>query len=46
VIESHGTFVAGYVVATTIYVVYMITLWRRAKRVEALRRTAERRLPS
>jgi hypothetical protein len=32
-IDSSGTFIAGYVIATAIYVVYMLTLWRRAKRV-------------
>jgi hypothetical protein len=42
-IGSRGTFIAGYVIATTIYVVYLITLWRRAKRVDELRRRAERR---
>ena len=41
-IDSRGTFIAGYVVATSIYVVYLITLWRRAKRVDELRRGAER----
>jgi hypothetical protein len=42
-IDSRGTFIAGYVIATSIYVVYLITLWRRAKRVEELRRRVERR---
>ena len=32
-IDSSGTFIAGYVIATAIYVVYMLTLWRRASRV-------------
>ena len=32
-IDTHGTFVAGYVAATVVYVVYTLTLWRRAKRV-------------
>jgi hypothetical protein len=32
-INTHGTFVAGYVAATAIYVVYTFTLWRRATRV-------------
>ena len=41
-IDSTGTFIAGYVVATVIYVTYVVTLWRRAKRVERLRRAAER----
>ena len=42
-IDSSGTFMAGYVIATVIYVVYMVTLWRRAKRVGELLRKAERR---
>jgi hypothetical protein len=42
-IDSRGTFIAGYVVGTSIYVVYLITLWRRAKRVDELWRRAERR---
>jgi len=34
---------AGYVIATAIYVVYMVTLWRRAKRVgEQLRKGGPR----
>lgn len=32
-IDSHGTFVAGYIAASVIYVVYALTLWRRARRV-------------
>jgi hypothetical protein len=32
-INTRGTFVAGYVAATVIYVVYTFTLWRRAARV-------------
>jgi hypothetical protein len=41
VIDSSGTFMAGYVIATAIYVVYMVTLWRRAKRVgEQLRKAS------
>jgi hypothetical protein len=32
-IDSHGTFIAGYVAATVIYFVYTLTLWRRARRV-------------
>jgi len=43
VIDSSGTFIAGYVAASVVYVVYIVTLWRRAKRVEELRRKAERR---
>ena len=42
-IDSSGTFIAGYVIATAIYVVYMLTLWRRAKRVGELLRKGERR---
>ena len=42
-IDSSGTFIAGYVAASLVYVVYIITLWVRAKRVEELRRRAERR---
>jgi hypothetical protein len=32
-IDTHGTFVAGYLAATVVYVVYAFTLWRRATRV-------------
>jgi len=32
-IDSHGTFLAGYIAASIIYVVYGLTLWRRARRV-------------
>ena len=42
-IDSSGTFIAGYVIATAIYVVYIFTLWRRAKRVAELLRKAERK---
>ena len=42
-IDSSGTFMAGYVIATAIYVVYMVTLWRRAKRVGEQLRKVERR---
>ena len=42
-IDSSGTFIAGYVIGTAIYVVYMVTLWRRAKRVGEQLRKAERR---
>jgi hypothetical protein len=32
-IDTHGTFVAGYAAAAVVYVVYAFTLWRRAQRV-------------
>jgi hypothetical protein len=32
-IDTSGSFIAGYTVATLVYVVYMVTLWRRARRV-------------
>jgi hypothetical protein len=31
--DTHGTFVAGYAVATVVYVGYTLTLWLRARRV-------------
>jgi len=31
-IESTGYMTAAYIVATTIYVIYSITLWSRARR--------------
>jgi hypothetical protein len=31
--DTQGTFVAGYVAATVIYVVYTFSLWARARRV-------------
>jgi hypothetical protein len=33
--QSFGSFVAGYVVATSILAVYLITLWRRGRRADA-----------
>lgn len=31
--DTQGTFIAGYVAATVIYVVYTFSLWVRARRV-------------
>lgn len=31
--DTQGTFIAGYVAATLVYVVYGLSLWVRARRV-------------
>ncbi|HTE47130.1 MAG TPA: hypothetical protein VK636_17915 [Gemmatimonadaceae bacterium] len=41
--DTQGTFIAGYVAATIIYVGYTLTLWLRGRRVRE-RLDARRRL--
>jgi hypothetical protein len=51
-IDTHAEMVAGYVVATAIYVGYVVSLWMRARRVRgvilsaAKNRSASERDPS
>jgi hypothetical protein len=41
-IDTSGTFRLGYVMATVLYVAYLLWLWRRARRVDKrLRTTAD-----
>jgi len=39
-IDTSGTFIAGYVVATIVYAAYVVSLWRRSR---AVARKLERR---